>query len=104
MRELPPECHIEDGDLVFLEVGSLDVLGNEEGIYEHTCFVACTHGLRPMGRPVVKTYPLPEMEADQAALWGGRTMTAADVDAWRGQGLVLAELRLPVQAMGTPTT
>jgi hypothetical protein len=87
---------------VFLEVGAREVLENEEGIYEHTCFVACTHGLRPMGRPLVKTYPLPEIDAGQAALWGGRTMTAADVDSWREQGLVLAELRLPVQAMGSP--
>jgi len=93
---------LDGADLVFLEVGSADVLANEEGIYEHTCFVACTHGLRPMGRPTVKTYPLPELTEDQAALWGGRTMTADDVAAWREQGLLLAVLRLPVRPMGAP--
>lgn len=100
MRELPAGCQLEDSELVFFEVAPPAVLANEERIYEHTCYIACTHGLRPAGTPGVRTYPLPELAEDQMASWGGRTMTAAEVATWREQGMLLAELRLPVQAMG----
>lgn len=100
MRPLPDGCHLEDDHLVCYEVALPAVLGDEDSIYEHVCYIACTHGLRPAGPVQIRTRELPQLGEDEVAVWGGRSMTAPEVASWADQGMVLAQLRLPVTAMG----
>jgi hypothetical protein len=99
---LPPQCEVVDGFLVFWELAHPDVLGNDEALYEHTCFVACTNALRPLGRQQVEIHPFPELGADQYGFWGGARFDATDIEGFKAAGYVLAEIRLPAQPMGMP--
>ena len=96
---LPDNAEVVGDALVFWELAHPSTLANEEGLYEYACFTACTNGLRPMGRPVVVELPIPELSAGEAATWGGRTITVDDAARFRGDGMVLAEIRLPVASM-----
>jgi hypothetical protein len=101
---LPDNCEIVDGFLVFWELAHPNTLDNHEGLYEYACFNACTNGLRPGGAHDVTQYPLPELETGQVLVWGGRTLSAKDVDRYRDQGMMLARIRLPVSPMGASRT
>lgn len=97
---LPDQCTLEDGDLVFWEVGDPATLADDEKLYEYACFTACTHGLRPDGVPRVEVCDFPALEGEDVALWGRRSMTATAVSRFRADGLVLARIALPVAPMG----
>jgi len=100
VRLLPDQCTLEGDALVFWEVAHPEVLENIEALYEYVCFTACTHALRPSGQPTVVVHDFPSLETGQVALWGGRSMTADSIESFRDGGLVLAEIRLGVAAMG----
>lgn len=97
---LPPQCEIQPGFLVFRELAHPDVLAQTDDLFDHTCFVACTNGLRPLGPNEIDVFPLPELEEHQVATWGGAHITPEAADQYRSQGYVLAEIRLPAQRMG----
>jgi len=97
---LPDQCELRNGYLVFWELARPEDLADEDRIYEHTCFVACTNGLRPMGRSEVLTHPYPELAPGTQGMWGGRSVTDESLREFRDSGYVLCELRLPVAPMG----
>jgi hypothetical protein len=97
---LPDQCTLEVNELVFWEVADPTTLADDEKIYEYACFTACTNGLRPSGMTSVQTSEFPELDDDDVALWGKRSMTAEAIRRFRADGLVLAKILLPVAAMG----
>jgi hypothetical protein len=99
---LPPQCEVVEGFLVFRELAHPDVLGDTEALFEHTCFIACTNALRPLGYQEVDVHPFPELGPDEYGFWGGARFDARDVEGFRAAGYVLAEIRLPAQPMGLP--
>ncbi|MBW8826824.1 MAG: hypothetical protein JF603_10815 [Acidobacteria bacterium] len=99
---LPDGCHLEGNELVFYELANEETLANEEGLYEHTCFVACTNALRPLGGTTVKRFDYPEIELTEALDWGGRLLTGEAIALYREQGYLMCQLRLPVAPMGGP--
>ena len=46
--------------------------------------------------------PIPEVAPGEVFRWGGRTLEAEAARDYSQQGYVLCELKLPVQAMGSP--
>lgn len=96
---LPPQCELHDNVLVFFEVAGDAVLDNGQFIYDHTCYTACTNGLRPAGVPEVHTFEFPPIGDDQLLKWGGRAVSAADAREWAAQGMRLVQFRLPVAPM-----
>ena len=99
---LPPGCHVEGGELVFYELASEETLADETGLYEHTCFVACTNGLRPLGAPAIVRFEYPAIDPDEVIDWGGRSITPDLLEVYRREGYLLCQLRLPVAPMGGP--
>jgi len=97
---LPVECELQGESLVFWTLARPSDLEDSEKIYDHTCFVACTNGLRPLGAPEVLTHPYPELAPGTKGNWGRRSMTPESIEQFRTEGYVLAELRLPVAQMG----
>ncbi len=97
---LPDNCRLEDGFLVFWELAHPDILQRQEDLYEYACYNACTNALRPAGPVEIASRPLPDLEASAVAVWGGRALTAEAVEQYRAQGMVLAQIRLPVSPMG----
>ena len=63
---LPVECELQGGELVFWELAQAADLDDEERVFDHTCFIACTNGLRPMGNPTVHRHPYPELAAGES--------------------------------------
>ncbi|MGE0879439.1 MAG: hypothetical protein AB7L13_16560 [Acidimicrobiia bacterium] len=96
---LPAGVELQDNELVFFEVAGDEVLDNAEFIYEHTCFVACTNGLRPAGIPSVESWEFPEFDDEQVLMWGGRGVRASDARDFAARGMRLAQFRLPVAPM-----
>ncbi len=97
---LPVECELDGGSLVFWALARPADLEDSEKIFDHTCFIACTNGLRPLGAPEVRTHPYPELAPGTTGYWGQRTMTSESIDQFRDEGYVLCEMRLPVAPMG----
>jgi hypothetical protein len=97
---LPDGCEMTGSHLVFWELATEPQLADVDAHYERCCFVACTNALRPLGPVEIIPQPLPELAPGTAMLWGDRTLTAEAADAYRAQGFVLCEFRLPVQPMG----
>jgi len=97
---LPDSCQLTESHLVFSELATEAQLADGDALYEHCCFVACTNGLRPLGPVEIAHGPLPDLEPGTSVLWGTRVLTAEAAVDYRAQGLVLCELRLPVQPMG----
>lgn len=97
---LPESCRIEGNELVFYELADEPTLANGDGLYEYTCFVACTNRLRPDGVPEVRRFEYPELGAEEATTWGGRYLDGSMLEQYRDAGYVLCQLRLPVLPMG----
>jgi hypothetical protein len=93
---------VTDGFLVFWEVAHPDVLSDEQGLFDHTCFIACTNLLRPLGQHHVRVHPWPELADDEVGTWGGAVFTVDEMAGFKDGGYVLAEIRLPAQPMGMP--
>ena len=98
----PPQVEVTDGYLVFRELAHPDVLADADKLFEHVCFIACTNAFRPLGAQEIDTHELPNLEPGEYRYWGGARFDADDVDRFRGDGYVLAEIRLPAQPMGAP--
>ena len=97
---LPDGCEMTGSHLVFWELATAAQVADVDGNYERCCFVACTNALRPLGPVEIIPQPLPTLEPGTAILWGDRSLTAEAAEAYRAQGFMLCELRLPVQPMG----
>jgi len=97
---LPDGCEMTGTHLVFWELATEPRLADVDAHYERCCFVACTNALRPLGPVEILPRPLPELAPGTEILWGDRSLTAEAADAYRAQGYVLCEFRLPVQPMG----
>ncbi len=97
---LPPQCEVVEGYLVFRELAHPDVLANHEALFEHTCFIACTNAMRPLGAQQIEVHPFPELDPGEYGYWGGGRFDATDIERFVAEGYVLAEIRLPAQPMG----
>ena len=91
-----------DGFLVFWELAHPSVLADDQGLFDHTCFIACTNLLRPLGHHEVRIHPFPDLAEGEIGRWGGAAFDAAEVEGFKEAGYVLAEIRLPAQPMGMP--
>jgi hypothetical protein len=96
---LPESCTLTDTHLVFSELATAEQLADEDSIYEHCCFIACTNALRPLGPVEAAQAAIPELDLGTSMMWGNRVLSAAAAEEYRAQGLLLCELRLRVEPM-----
>jgi hypothetical protein len=99
---LPDGCEVTESHLVFWELSTENQLAETDRLYEYCCTVACTNGLRPLGRVEVISQVIPEVQDGEVFFWGPRQLSAEAAAGYAEAGYVLCELKLPVQSMGAP--